>query len=325
MKRICIEEHWGNDETLEIRARWMERSGFEPSIDRNATPLVFPRLLDFEKFRLPLMDRSRITMQVIATSFPGIQGIEGAEAAVASAKRINDAEAEIIQRHSGRFAGFAALPTQAPKAAADELERAVTQLGLKGAMIQGHTDWEYLDDQKFWVLWERAEALDVPIYLHVGEPSREARRIYEGHSELLGATWSWTVETATHALRIIGSGVFDAFPKAKLILGHLGEGLPYFLGRFDEGVAMAVKPRKLKRLFSEYIQQNIFITTSGKYRPEALKCAMIAVSADHVLFAADYPWVTPEEAVEHLERAGLSDSEKEKIYHENAERILRLS
>jgi 2,3-dihydroxybenzoate decarboxylase len=324
VKRICVEEHWGNEEMIAIRNQWSARTGFPPSIDPKTTPLVFPRLVDFEKFRLPLMDESGITMQVLSTSSPAIQGIVDAATAVAAAKRTNDAQAEIIRKHPDRFAGFASLPTQDPKAAADELERSVTQLGFKGAMIQGHTNGEYLDEQKFWVLWERASALGAPIYLHITEPSREARKIYDGHPELLGPIWSWGVETATHALRIIGAGVFDAFPKATLILGHLGESLPYLLGRLDEGYAMSFKPRNLKKLFSQYIQENIVITTSGKYKPEALVCAISAMGADRILFAADYPWVTPKEAVEHLERTGISALDKEKIYHLNVERLLGL-
>jgi len=306
------------------REEWMARTGFVRSVDPVAVPLVFPRLVDFEKSRLPLMDESGITMQVLSTGSPGIQGLADAASAVAMARKINDTQAEIIRKYPGRFASFACLPTQDPKSAADGLERAVTQLGFKGAMIRGHTHWEYLDEQKFWVIWERAEALGVPIYLHVNEPSREARKIYEGHSELMGPGWSWVVETATHALRIIGAGVFDAFPKTTLILGHLGEGLPFFLGRFDEGYAMAFKPRKLKKLFSEYVKENIVVTTSGKYQLEALLCTISAMGADRILFAADYPFGTPKEAVEDIERSPVSDLDKEKIYHLNAERVLRL-
>ena len=323
MKRICIEEHWGNQEMIEIRKQWMGRTGFPSSVDPQATPTVHPRLVDIEEFRLPLMDESGITMQVLSTSSPGIQGIAEPAAAVTVSKKVNDALAEIVRRHPDRFAGFASLPTQDPKAAADELERAVTQLGFKGAMIQGHTHGEYLDEQKYWVLWERVEALQAPIYLHVQEPCF-GREIYNGHDELRGPAWSWVAETATHALRIVGSGVFDAFPKATLILGHMGEGLPYLLGRFDEGVAMAFKPRKLRKLFSEYIRENIAVTTSGKYKPEALVCAISAMGADRILFAADYPWVTPREAVEHLERCPIDHADKEKICHLNAERLLKL-
>jgi 2,3-dihydroxybenzoate decarboxylase len=263
-------------------------------------------------------------MQVISISSPGIQGYPDAASAIDMAKKVNDFQAEMIRKHPSRFAGFAALPTQDPKAAADELERTVTQLGFKGAMIQGHTDWEYLDEQKYWILWERVEALGAPVYLHVNEPDLEGRKLYKGHPELEGPGWSWVVETAAHALRIVGAGVFDAFPKATLILGHLGEALPFLLGRLDEGYAMAFKTRKLKKQLSEYIQENIYITTSGKYKPEALAFCINAVGADHILFAADYPWVTPKEAVEHVERAPMSDLDKEKIYHLNAERLLKV-
>ena len=324
MKRICVEEHWGTPEVAEIKAKWLARTGLSGSVNAAEIPGVGQKIGDFEQFRLPLMDESGITMQVLSSGSPGVQGILDRETAVVMAKRINDAEAEIIRRHPGRFAGFACLPTQDPKAAADELERTVTQLGFKGAMIQGHTNFEYLDEQKFWVLWERAEALGVPIYLHIMEPSREARKIYEGHPELEGPIWSWGVEAATHALRIIGAGIFDAFPKAILILGHLGESLPYLLGRLDEGYVMAFKARKLKRLFSQYVKENVLITTSGKYQPEALVCAVSAMGADRILFAADYPWVSLKDAVELVKKTPISDSDKEKIYHLNAERWLKL-
>jgi len=324
MKRICVEEHWGTPEFAEIKNQWAARTGLTFSVNPAESPLVGPRIGDFEKYRLPLMDESGITLQVLSSGSPGVQGLADKDAAVAMAKRINDAEAEIIRKYPGRFAGFACLPTQDPKSAADELERTVTQLKFRGAMIQGHTNGEYLDEQKFRVLWERAEALEVPIYLHIMEPSRQAKKIYEGHPELEGPIWSWGVEAATHALRIIGAGVFDAFPKAILILGHLGESLPYLLGRLDEGYVMAFKARKLKKLFSQYIKENILITTSGKYQPEALLCAVGALGADRILFAADYPWVSLREAVEFIERTPLSDPDKEKIYHLNAERWLRL-
>jgi 2,3-dihydroxybenzoate decarboxylase len=324
VKRISIEEHWGNQALAENRAKWLAKHKLPQVIDPKNTPLVPSRLLDFEKTRLPLMDESGITMQVISISSPGIQGYPDAASAIDMAKTVNDFQAEMIRKHPSRFAGFAALPTQDPKAAADELERTVTQLGFKGAMIQGHTDWEYLDEQKYWILWERVEALGAPVYLHVNEPDLEGRKLYKGHPELEGPGWSWVVETAAHALRIFGAGVFDAFPKATLILGHLGEALPFLLGRLDEGYAMAFKTRKLKKQLSEYIQENIYITTSGKYKPEALAFCINAVGADHILFAADYPWVTPKEAVEHVERAPMSDLDKEKIYHLNAERLLKV-
>jgi 2,3-dihydroxybenzoate decarboxylase len=324
MKRIAIEEHWSNKELSDLKNEWTTRVGIPPWNDPSVTSPIAARYPDFEKFRLPLMDESGIAMQVLSLGSPSIQGCEDTATAIDIAKRTNDFQAETIRKYPGRFAGFAALPMQDPKAAADELERTVRQLGFKGAMIQGHTHWEYLDEQKFWVLWERAEALDVPIYLHVNEPSLESRKMYGKHSELMGPGWSWVVETGTHALRIVGAGVFDAFPKAKLILGHLGETLPYLLGRLDEGYETTAKAWKLKKKFSEYIRENIYVTTSGKYFPDSLICCVNAMGADHVLFAVDYPWVSIKESVEQIERTPLSDAVKEKIYHLNAERLLKL-
>jgi 2,3-dihydroxybenzoate decarboxylase len=311
VKRISIEEHLSSPE---------DNMAVRPPFDVNTVRVPISRLKDIEQVRLPLMNESGITMQVLNANYPGYSGQGDADAVIATIRKINDGLAETVKKYPDRFAAFASLPLWDPKAAANELERTVTQLGFKGTMIKGSTNGEYYDQQKFWVLWERAEGLGVPIYLHPAEPSPD----YQGHPELKGPIWSWGVETATHALRIVGSGVFDAFPKATLILGHLGESLPFLLGRFDEGYVMSHKPVKLKKLFSQYIQDNIVVTTSGKYRPEALLCTIAALGADRVLFAVDYPWVTPEDGVACVENTPLSDSDREKIYHLNAERLLRL-
>jgi len=325
IKKIAIEEHWANQELNELRIEWGKRTGYPTTVDPKAIGYSFPRTPDFEKFRLPFMDEFGIAMQVISTGSPGVQGFADAQSAVAKAKKINDAQAETIAKYPGRFAGFAGLPTQDPKAAADELERAVKQLGFKGAMIQGSTNWEYLDAEKYWVIWERAAALEVPIYLHVQEPSFDSAKVYAGHPELTGATWAWGVETGTHALRIINAGVFDAFPKATLILGHLGETLPYLLGRLDEGYVMAAKSgRKLQKRLSDYVRSNILVTTSGLYRPEALVCAISAMGEDRVLYAMDYPFVHPKDSIDCFERTPMSDEVREKISHLNAKRWLKL-
>jgi 2,3-dihydroxybenzoate decarboxylase len=325
VKKIALEEHWGNQDLNALRIEWGKRTGYPDTVDPRAIGYAFPRGLDFDKFRIPFMDEFNIAMQVLSTNSPGIQGFAEAGKAVAMAKKINDEQAEIIRNHPGRFAGFAALPTQQPKAAADELERSVKQLGFKGAMIQGSTNWEYLDEQKYWVIWERAAALEVPIYLHVQEPSFGSAKLYVGHPELTGATWAWGVETGTHALRIINAGVFDAFPKATLILGHLGESLPYLLGRLDEGYTMAAKSgRKLQKRLSEYVRGNVLVTTSGLYRPEALLCAIAALGEDRVLYSMDYPFVQPKASVDCFDNTPMSDAVREKVAHLNTERWLRL-
>jgi 2,3-dihydroxybenzoate decarboxylase len=324
-KKIGIEEHWANQELTEARTEWGKRTGYPVTVDPKAIAYSFPRAADFERFRLPFMDEFGVSMQVLSTGSPGIQGCADASGAISMARRINDAQAETIQKYPDRFAGFAALPTQDPRAAADELERAVKQLGFKGAMIHGSTGWEYLDADKYRVLWERAADLEAPIYLHVQEPSFDSARMYEGHPELTGATWAWGVETGTHALRVINAGVFDDYPKAILILGHLGEMLPYVLGRLDEGYFMAVKRgKKLQKPLSEYLRRNVLITTSGLYRSEALICAINAMGPDRVLYAMDYPFVQPKTSVECFDRTPMSDEVREKVAHLNAKRWLKL-
>ncbi len=310
-KKIAIEEHWASPAYTAIGA---------PPFDVNTVRVPLSRLKDIEQTRLPLMDESGIAMQVLNAVYPTYDGKEDAAALTATVKKINDSLAETVRKHPGRFAAFAALPLWDPKAGADELTRAVVQLGLKGTLIMGRTNGEYYDEKKYWSFWERAEELGAPVYLHPAEPSPD----YEGHPELKGPIWSWGVETATHALRLIGAGVFDAFPKVTLILGHLGESLPFLLGRLDEGYVMSHKPVKLKKLYSQYIRENIVVTTSGKYRPEALLCAKAALGADRVLFSVDYPWVTPQDGVACFENTPMSDSDREKISCLNAEGLLKL-
>lgn len=330
IKRIALEEHWSNQELDQIGMKWRATTGSQVGLDARKLPPAFltsiKRQRDFEEFRLPLMDQHGIDIQVLALSSPGIQALDDPAKAVDLAKRTNDFQAGVIQKHPDRFAGFAALPTQYPKAAADELERTVTQLKFKGAMIQGHTNWEYLDAPKFRVIWERAADLEVPLYLHINDPSVDSRKVYEGYPQLAGSMWGWGVEAATHALRIISSGVFDAYPKAMLILGHLGESLPYLLGRLDEGYgALAtVDNRKLKKSYSEYIRNNFLVTTSGLYRPEALVCAISAMGPDRVLYSTDYPFVDLKASVALFDKTPMSNEVREKISHLNAERWLRL-
>lgn len=230
-----------------------------------------------------------------------------------------------MRKHSGRFAGLAALPLQDPVSATDELERAVTQLGFKGALINGHTNGAYLDERKFWGVWERAELLGVPIYLHPADSPSDQMKIYEGYPGLRSAVWNWTVETATHAFRIICSGVFDAYPHATMLLGHMGEALPYTLRRIDDGWKGTPQRKQIQHLPSYYVKNNVFITTSGNCSTEALLCALLAVSADHILFSTDYPYAQIDAMAQFVETAPISEIDREKICHLNAERLLKLT
>jgi 2,3-dihydroxybenzoate decarboxylase len=318
MKKIILEEHFSTPET-----QWYTFDGL-PAID--FADYLGTRLADIEQFRLPEMDQYGIDVQVLSLNPPGIQAEPDAATAVKRAKLVNDVLAEVMRKYPTRFAGFAALPLQNPSEAASELERAVTQLGLRGAMINGHTNGEYLDEQKFWGVFERAEALGVPIYLHPGDSPRDQMKIYDGYPEMLRAGWNWGVETATHAVRMIYGGVFDAFPDMTLILGHMGEMLPYTLWRLDNTNTgeQAAFNKGLKKKPSQYVKEQMMVTTSGVFSAEPLLCAYLTLGAERILFSVDYPYESLKEGVHFIEHAPISDADKEKICHSNAEKLLRL-
>jgi 2,3-dihydroxybenzoate decarboxylase len=279
---------------------------------------------DLGERRLADMDRFGVDMQVLSLSGPGVQGEADTATAIAKAKRANDALAEAVARHPKRFAGFACVPTQDPKAAADELERGVKQLGFKGAMIMAHTRGHYLDERMFDPLWERAEALDVPLYLHPSD-GHKPWDVIDGYPELARATWGWSAETGAHALRIIIGGVFDRYPKARLILGHLGETIPFYLSRIDSRTRGRIDHRALQRpKLSDYIRQNVAVTTSGVFNDDALICTVSALGLESVMFAIDYPYEDDARAMAWLAALPLPQDQVEAIAHGNVERLLRL-
>ncbi|WP_435173483.1 amidohydrolase family protein [Actinacidiphila sp. bgisy145] len=281
------------------------------------------RLADFTAYRLPDMDEHGIDIQVLSLTAPGIQGLTDTRQAVADAQAANDHLAEVIAGHPDRFRGLAALPLQEPEAAVAELHRAVAGLGLSGALVNDHTAGTYLDDPRHEPVWAALEELDVPLYLHPGAPPAEPWRVLQGRPELQGPLWSWGAETGGHALRIVLGGVFDRHPRARLILGHMGEFLPFQLARLDSRYTRQ-EHRPLARKPSAYFGGNILITTSGVCSPAALAGAVLAIGADAVMFAVDYPFEDTAEAVRFLEQAPVSDADRAKISHGNAERLLRL-
>ena len=337
MKKITLEEHFISPEYVQhVRDLQGKGAGIPAEFEelladpvmRKGIEAVEARLLDVGEGRLAAMDACGIDVQVLSLSaltFPAIQGENDAQQAVRLAREANDYLAEQIRRHPDRFAGFAALPLQDPVAAIAELERAVTQLGFVGALINGHTNGAYLDERPYWDIWERAEQLRVPIYLHPADSPADQMKIYQGYPGLRSATWNWTVETATHALRIICSGIFDAFPRVIMLLGHMGEALPYVLKRIDDGWGGTPQSNHLQHLPSYYIKNNVMITTSANCSPEALSCALLAVGADHLLFSTDYPYASMEHTTRFVETAPISEMDREKIFHVNAERLLNLS
>jgi predicted TIM-barrel fold metal-dependent hydrolase len=316
-KVIALEEHyWDRD----VAAHFGERGS------ELRDPRLQERLFDLGALRLREMDEAGIDFQVLSHGAPSLQRLE-AGVAVPLARKANDRLDEIVKANPGRFAAFAQLPTADPKAAADELERAVTRLGFKGAMLHGLTQHgEFLDLPKFWPIYERAAALDVPIYLNPAVPHKAVidayYRDYLGKFPgLMTAAWGFTVETATQGLRLVLSGVFDAHPGLKIILGHLGESLPFSAWRIDMALA---RPGNTASAFRDTFRNHFWITTSGNFSTPALLCCVMEMGADRILFSVDYPFVPNPPGVHWMRDVPLGPEDRAKILSGNARRLLRL-
>lgn len=292
-----------------------------------ATQLV-TRIQDLGERRLRDMDESGIARQILSLTAPGVQVFDAATATGLAAS-CNDQVAEAIHRHPGRFSGLAAIAPQNPAEAAKELERGVRMLGLKGAIVNSHTQGEYLDDRKYWEIYEAAEALRVPIYLHPTTPPPAMIAPF-AESGLAGAIYGFAVETGLHMLRIITSGAFDRFPQLQMVVGHLGEALPFWLFRIDfMHQAMVANGRhgrigKLARKPSEYLKQNFYVTTSGMAWEPAILFVQSVLGVDRVLYAQDYPYQYVPEEVKVTDDLPISEEDKHRLYHENAERVFCL-
>jgi 2,3-dihydroxybenzoate decarboxylase len=281
------------------------------------------RLTDFGEMRLAAMDRAGIARCVLSLAGPGVQAERDPKTAVRRARESNDFLAREVAQRPDRYSGFAHLPMQDPAAAADELERAMRDLKFCGAMINGHTNGQYLDHPSLDPFWERAQALGALVYLHPADPVTPAP-VLDGHKGLRRATWEWTFETGSHALRIIFGGVFDRFPRARLALGHLGETLPFLLWRFDSRAGPGFYAVKLAKLPSQYVKDNIVVATSGMCSAEPLACTIGALGHDRVMFAADYPFESVEEAAHFIDGAPLDERVRNDICFNTAARLLKL-
>jgi predicted TIM-barrel fold metal-dependent hydrolase len=312
---ITLEEHYWDEELI---------THFT-GLDAGAPPAQRERLLDLGELRIREMDEAGIDIQVISHTAPSTQKLDKA-IAVDLCKRVNDRLAAAVAKHPKRFAAFATLPTAQPEAAAKELERSVKQLGFKGAMIHGLPEGGFPDARRLWPIYAAAEALDVPIYLHPAIPHPEViARYYNEYKDdfpmILRAAWGYTLEESTAAVRLILSGLFDAHPNLKMILGHLGEGLPFLLWRIDHALA---RPGNKPNTFRETFCKNFYVTTSGFFSDAALLCTLHTMGADRIMFSVDYPFEPNTEAPKWLERAPISDDDKVKIAGGNAQRLLRL-
>ena len=293
----------------------------------NFKPPFKDQLLDLGAARLADMDAAGIDVQVLSLPGSGLDKLD-ADAATDLARGANDLAAATVQAHPDRFAAFASLALRDPAAAAGELRRCVGDLGFKGAMVHGTTGGLFLDHPRFMPVFEAAQALGVPIYLHPAPPPQAVQEAYfEGLPEPFGqmlstAAWGWHAETGLHALRLMAAGVFDRFPGVQIILGHMGEDLPFSVARADYLFERA--PHPLSRKPSEILASNFHLTVSGYFTLPPLRCALEMVGVDRVLFAVDFPYSKNSEGREFLDSLTLSADDRGKITHGNAERLLRL-
>ena len=310
---------------------------YDPSYAKQLD-LIKDRLTDLGPERIKRMDAAGIDLQVLSHVSPGVQTLDR-ETAILLSIEINDWLFETIKPYPDRFAAFAMLPTQSPKDAAMELERTVTKYGFKGALINGHTQGVYLDDDSFSPLLECAQALDVPLYIHPTDPPQTIVDIYyKDYPAMVTGGWGWQVETGTHLLRMISAGIFDRYPRLKIIIGHMGELIPYNLQRINKALTLGnwliagqskdtgtKGPKGMKKSFLYYMRKNVFITTSGVFDHAALNCAVAGLGIDNILFSVDDPFGDNFEAVEFLDTAQLSPVDKEKLAYRNAEQLFKLS
>ena len=328
MRTITLEEHYATP-------AFMEASKLHPAMDQmkkvsglGPGPTPVDRLCDLGDLRIEEMDAAGIDMQVLSLVCPGVQQMEAAEA-VAIAHEQNDYLADRVKHYPDRLAGFAALPTPVPDQAAEELERTVRKYGFKGAAIMGHTGGRYLDDEFFWPILESAAALGVPIYIHPTAPTQKVIEAY--YTGNYGANvarwlsmgaWGWHIETAIHCLRLVASGAFDRYPDLQILIGHLGEAIPFMLPRIDQKLSR--EQTRLERSTGAYFRENFSYTFSGfNYLPAFLDL-LLQVGVNRILFSVDYPFASMESARNFLEQLPISPADKEQIAHGNAERLLQI-
>ncbi len=321
--KIALEEHFATDDTL------MDSAGY---LGDDVWAELKSRLLDIQGRRIELMDRHGIETMILSLNAPAVQAILDPDRAAEVARRANDFLAEQVQQRPDRFQAFAALPMQDPDVAIRELERCVNELGFKGALVNGFSqivDPEsavYYDLPQYRALWSVVADLDVPFYLHPRNPLPSMAQIYNGHPWLLGPVWAFGQETAVHALRLMASGLFDDYPELTVILGHMGEGLPYSMWRVDNCNAWvgAKRPYPAKRTLGEYFRENFYLTTSGNFHTPTLISAMSEIGADRILFSTDWPFENIDHAADWFDDASISEADRLKIGRENAVRLFNI-
>jgi uncharacterized protein len=330
MRAIAVEEAFATEAFLAGPGtqllRQAEAARDHPLVADRVTKLL-DRLQDLGAGRIAAMDDAGIDVQVLSLTSPGVEQL-GAAAAVPMARDANERAAAAVDEHPQRFAAFATLPTSAPDEAAKELTHAITDFGFCGALINGHSQGRYLDDEFFWPILTRAEALEVPLYLHPTAPAPPTMEMYRGNytDEIAGAlataAWGWHIDTALHLLRVIASGALDRFPSLQFVVGHMGEGLPFMLPRLEQ----ALDPHftHLERPIGAYLRENVHYTLSGFTSTATFLNLLLEVGTDRIMFAADYPYASMSDARVFLDTLPVSTKDRARIAHQNAERLLNV-
>ena len=322
--KIGLEEHFALEETL---------GDSQPFVPPDHWDELRSRLLDMQERRLRLMDAHGMEMMLLSLNAPTVQAIKDTTNADELCRRANDYLAEAVRKRPDRFAGLAALPMQEPERAARELERCVTELGFRGALVNGFTERPgpemayYYDLPEYRAFWAAFATHGLPFYLHPRNPLKSWAQIYDGHPWLIGPTWAFGQETAVHALRLMGSGLFDEHPDLKIVLGHMGEGIPYSLWRIDHRNAWVkeTQPRyPAKRKIVDYFRENFWITTSGNFRTQTLIDAVLELGSDRILFSTDWPFENVDHAAMWFDAATISEADRTKIGRTNAWELFKL-
>jgi 2,3-dihydroxybenzoate decarboxylase len=322
--KVALEEHFATEETI---------GDSQEYFGADIWPTRKSELLDVQDRRLQTMNECGIDYSILSLNAPAVQSRTDTRVAIQLAKRSNDELAEHVARHPDRFGAFAAVPLQDPEAAAQELTRAVRDLGFVGALVNGFSqigsddNATYYDLPQYRQFWAAVEDLDVPFYLHPRNPLPSQSLIIEGHPWLMGPAWQFSVETAGHALRLIGSGLFDDYPRLQVVLGHLGELLPYNIWRTSRWASTDGKnPMGVpaKRPFIDYLRSNFFVTTSGNFRTIAMRNAMAELGTERVLFSTDHPFESMREASDWFDACEIGENDREAIGYRNARRLFKL-
>jgi len=320
--KIALEEHFAIPATLND----------SKVFGQNVWQHLAPRLIDIQDMRLKEMDKHGVEMMILSLNAPAVQAIPDVKTAIAVAREANDVLADNVRKRPARFAGFAALPMQDPDAAIAELTRCIKELGFVGALVNGFSQVgaaktvAYYDAPQYRPFWRTLEALDVPLYLHPRNPLPSWAKFYEGHSWLLGPNWAFAAETAVHALRLIGSGLFDEHPKLKIVLGHLGEGIPVQLWRIDGRNGWMKEPHHYpsKHGVGHYFRKHFHLTTSGNFHDASLINVMAEMGADRVMFSVDWPFEAVDEGAQWFDKAAIGEAERKKIGRDNAIKLFKL-